>query len=243
MGGSRTGKQASEGVRRLEVIACSLDDALAAEAGGADRIELVRDLPSGGLTPSIDLIDAVLAHVRIPVRVMVRETISHEVHASSDRARVIASAAPLADRPIDGVVCGAVANGEVDRRLVEDVLRAAGGARATFHRAFESLADPVAALDRLGRVQGVDRVLTNGGEGTWGERALRLERWAAACPRHLQILLGGGITAEVLRRLLPIDRLQEVHVGRAAREPETDEGRVVAGKVEALAALVHGLPT
>ena len=240
MGGGRTGYQASKGLRRrLEVIACSLDDALAAEAGGADRIELVRDLPSGGLTPAIDLIDAVLARVRIPVRVMVRETLSHVVSDPGDRRRLIAAAHALEGRSLDGVVCGAVADGAVDRQLVEEVLDASGATHATFHRAFESVVDPLAALDELGRIRGIDRVLTNGGDGTWAARTDRLERWAAASPPHLGILLGGGVTREVLKSLPAIRGLHEVHVGRAAREPETDEGRVAVQKVEALAALLH----
>lgn len=57
----------------LEVIVCSVADALAAEAGGADRLELVRDLEVGGLTPPLELIQDVLRAVRIPVRVMLRE--------------------------------------------------------------------------------------------------------------------------------------------------------------------------
>ena len=57
----------------LEVIACTVDDAVAAERGGADRIELVRDLGRGGLTPDIALTAAVVDAVRIPVRVMIRE--------------------------------------------------------------------------------------------------------------------------------------------------------------------------
>jgi copper homeostasis protein len=226
---------------RLEVIASSLDDALAAEAGGADRIELVRDLPSGGLTPPMDLIDAVLARVRIPVRVMVRETLSHVVSDPRDRSRLIAAAHALEGRPIDGIVCGAVADGAVDRQLVEEVLDASAANHATFHRAFESVIDPVAALDELGGIRRIDRVLTNGGEGTWAARTARLKRWAAASPPHVGILLGGGVTREVLKSLPSITGLHEVHVGRAAREPETDDGRVVVQKVEALAALLHAL--
>jgi copper homeostasis protein len=227
---------------RLEVIASSLEDALAAEAGGADRIELVRDLPSGGLTPSLELIEAVLARVRIPVRVMVRETISHVVSDPHDRTRLIAAAFPLAQRPVDGLVCGAVADGRADIRLVQQVLQAAGGKPATFHRAFESMTDPIAALSELGRIAGIDRVLTNGGEGEWVARAARLNEWASACPPHLQILLGGGVTRAVVETLPPIRGLHEIHVGRAVREPATDEGRVVAWKVDAIATLVHAIP-
>ncbi len=225
---------------RLEVIACSLDDALAAQAGGADRIELVRDLASGGLTPPLDLIDDVLARVRIPVRVMVRHTVSHVVSDTRDRRQLIESAAALTNRPVDGIVCGAVSAGNVDAPLVREILEASGGKRATFHRAFESVADPIAALDQLGRVS-VDRVLTNGGAGEWPDRFARLQAWSAACPRQIQIILGGGVTRDVLNHLPAVRGFHEVHVGRAVREPATDDGRVVAGKVEAIATVVRAL--
>src|SRR6188474_594629 len=73
---------------RLEVIATSLEDAVEAEAGGADRIELVRDLAAGGMTPPLDLVDAVLSRVRIPVRVMVRHTVAHVVSHDGDRRQI-----------------------------------------------------------------------------------------------------------------------------------------------------------
>jgi copper homeostasis protein len=238
---------------RLEVIACSLDDALAAQEGGADRIELVRDLASGGLTPPLDLIDDVLARVRIPVRVMVRHTISHVVSDPRDREQLVRIAEGLADRPVDGLVIGAVTDGEPDVALVRDILGASGGKRATFHRAFESLADPIAALAQLGQVaryddasftsaERLDRILTNGGVGAWAARFSRLQEWHAACPPHLQIILGGGVTSELLSELPGVRGFDEIHLGRAVREPTTDDGRVVARKVEAMARIVHAIP-
>lgn len=244
----------------LEVIACSLEDALAAEAGGADRLELVRDLAAGGMTPSLDLVDAVLARVRIPVRVMVRDTISHFVGDPRDRSRLLATARELSERSVDGIVFGAVthrvmtaghgSNASIvpDIPLLTAVLRAGGGKPVTFHRAFESVTDPVRTLGELGRICGgaafrlqVDRVLTNGGTGDWPTRLARLEEWTRACPRHVQFILGGGVTRELLVVLPRIPALREVHVGRAAREPATEDGLVMAHKVEAIATRLHAM--
>lgn len=227
---------------RLEVIASSLEDAVEAEAGGADRIELVRDLAAGGLTPPLDLVDAVLSRVRIPIRVMVRHTISHVVSHDADRRQIVASGKALADRPVDGLVCGAVVDGRVDASLVRQILVASGGKRLTFHRAFESVRDPIAAVRDLNGLERVDRVLTNGGAGAWPERFARLLEWSDARPPHLQFILGGGVTIELLGTLPAIRGVTEIHVGRAVREPATDDGRVVAGKVEAVAAAVHAMP-
>ena len=227
---------------RLEVIATTLEDAVEAEAGSADRIELVRDLAAGGLTPPLDLVDAVLSRVRIPVRVMVRHTVSHVVGHDADRRQILSSAKALADRPVDGLVCGAVVDGSVDVPLVRQVVEASGGKRVTFHRAFESVRDPMAALRELNGLERVDRVLTNGGAGEWPERFARLLEWCDAGPSELQFILGGGVTLELLSTLPAIRGFTEIHVGRAVREPETDDGRVVAGKVEAVAAVVHAIP-
>ncbi len=224
----------------LEVIAASLEDALEGEAGGADRIELVRDLASGGLTPALAVIESVIARVRVPVRVMVRESISHVVNEGTVRTRLIAVAAALAPLPLDGIVCGFVRDGRVDRDLLSGVLRASGGKPATFHRAFESIADPIDAISDLALTTSVDRILTNGGAGEWVDRVGRLTEWARAALPRLRLIVGGGLTSDVLPDLAKIPNLHEIHVGRAVREPETDEGLVVARKVRGL---VHQLQT
>lgn len=56
----------------LEVIAVNVEDAKAAEEGGADRIELVSAMSEGGLTPSYGFMEQVLSQVSIPVYVMIR---------------------------------------------------------------------------------------------------------------------------------------------------------------------------
>ena len=225
----------------LEVIAASLDDALAGESGGADRIELVRDLSSGGLTPPPSVIESVVARVRVPVRVMVRESISHVVDDEMVRRRLFAAATALAPLPVDGIVCGFVRDGRVDRDLLSDVLRASGGKRATFHRAFESIADPIKGISDLAQSTSVDRILTNGGPGEWSDRVGRLTEWATAASPRIRLIVGGGLTRDLLPDLARIPNLYEIHVGRAAREPETDEGLVVARKVRGLVDRLHTL--
>jgi copper homeostasis protein len=95
----------------LEVIATSVADAVAAEQGGADRLELVVDLSRGGMTPPAALVDEVLGRVRIPIRVMVRETEPHEIVDASTADRLVAAADGIASRPVSGLVFGAVRHG------------------------------------------------------------------------------------------------------------------------------------
>jgi copper homeostasis protein len=187
--------------RLLEVIACSVEDAVEAEAGGAGRIELVRDLHLGGMTPPVSLVKDVLAKVTIPVRVMVRETVSHEVERQSDRDLLHEAAHGFSQLAIDGIVLGFLRNGSVDLELMDSVLEAAANPKATFHRAFEETNNPyeaIAALKRLGRV---DRILTK----------VTPALYVAAAAPEILMLAGGGLT-------LNTPDLREFHVGSAARD-------------------------
>src|SRR2546421_13095154 len=95
----------------LEVIAVSVDDALAAERGGARRIELISRFDLGGLTPPLELVRDVVNSVGIPVRVMLRESADFDVRDESERAKLCATARELAATGIDGLVCGFLLDG------------------------------------------------------------------------------------------------------------------------------------
>jgi copper homeostasis protein len=223
----------------LEVIATSVADAEAAERGGADRIELVADLRRGGLTPPLALVEAVLARVRIPVRVMLRESDAHEVEAGELRDRLHDLARHLAALPVDGLVVGFLRRGRIDRGLLTSILAASAPRSATFHRAFEAAGDQDLAVADLKATPGVDRVLTSGGSGAWSARAARLERWARLGGPNLRILVGGGVTEASLEGIAAIPGIREVHVGRAAREPANDQAPVDWSRVAALRRLLE----
>ena len=222
----------------LEVIACSLDDAVAAEDGGASRLELVSALPRGGLTPSLAVLDAVLQRVSLPVRVMVRETIGHVVDGEAQRQTLLAAARALAGRPIDGIVFGALDRGVVDEPLLAAVATAAG-CPVTFHRAFESVADSGAAIGTLKRHPQVDRILYNGGDGSWEQRAARIAALAAVARPSLRFIIGGGVTEHAIAALANVPDVFDIHVGRLAREPATDLGRVTVRRVSTLVELLR----
>jgi copper homeostasis protein len=226
----------------LEVIATSLDDALAIEEGGAARIELVTSLERGGLTPSLALVDAVLSRVRTPVRVMVRDSEQHEAPDPLVRRRLVEQAREVGQRPVDGLVFGALVDGRIDEALL-DAVGGAAGRPITFHRAFEELANREAGLATLGRHPLVDRVLCDGGPGDWPARAERLRAWSVLAGPGLHLLPGGGITEEALTAISRVAVLREVHVGRLVREPATAFGVVSARRVADLVARLAQLRT
>src|SRR2546422_10888383 len=97
----------------LEVIACSVADAVEAEKGGASRLEVISHFERGGLTPPLDLVRDILVAVHLPVRVMLRESEPFAVTDQVEIERLCAAARALAALPIDGLVLGFLRDGEI----------------------------------------------------------------------------------------------------------------------------------
>ena len=138
----------------------SLEDAVEAARGGADRLEVVRDLSRDGLTPSVDLVRRIQRAVPLPLRVMVRESDGFTCTSDEERRRLVEQAAMFNALSVEGIVIGWTRDGRVDQETLDSVLNAAPALQATFHRAFDSLPDPEAALRLLKRTGQIDRVLT-----------------------------------------------------------------------------------
>ena len=141
----------------LEVIVTSVEDSVEAEAGGADRLELVSALDQAGLTPPLELVEQVLASVRIPVRVMLRDRPAMSIAGSSEVSALHQMAGRLAQLPIDGLVLGFVQDGASDVSTMREICAAAPAIPVTFHRAFETLTDYPRALSALQQLPNVDR--------------------------------------------------------------------------------------
>lgn len=215
----------------LEVIACSLADAVAAEQGGADRLEIISHFEVGGLTPPLDLVRAIIAAVRIPVRVMLRESEPFQIDDAIERQQLCHLAAELAQLPVDGLVCGFLRGDRIDHELLAQVLRHASGMKCTFHRAFEELSDSDTAISELRSYPQVDRILTSGGTGSDEQKMERLKRCAHLAAPEITILAGGNLTESMALKLRAETDLHEFHVGRVVRMPETIDGTVSSQRV------------
>jgi copper homeostasis protein len=222
-------------MHKLEVIVTSADEAIAAQKGGADRLELVRDLTSGGLTPAWETARAVMESVSIPVRVMLRENASMLVANAAESVALREAAARLRDLPIDGLVLGWIDSAaDVDLASLGSVLNEAPMCKVTFHRAFEHLRDPFAGLKLLKGFPQVDKILTCGGTGSWPERKNRLKSWRVAAAPEIGILVGGGLSEMEVAELMADADFPEVHVGRAARTPAENDGAIDPAKIALL---------
>jgi len=222
----------------LEVIVQSVPDAKEAARGGADRLEIVREISVGGLTPPLSLVRAIAEETSLPLRVMVRENARFDATRLELQAMRDAAAA-LDEIGVDGLVVGfATSSGELELEDLRSVLSAAPATRATFHRAFDALADPLTALDALRGVVQVDRILTSGGDGSDNERCSRLRTYTNRADGRLTLIAGGGVTAAMIEVIAETRCVTEVHVGRAARDSVDATSPVRAESVRRLRTLL-----
>lgn len=215
----------------LEVIALGPEDAVAAQAGGADRLELVTDMAADGLTPSVATFAGIRAAVDLDLRVMLRLA---DGFAAGDVARLVGVAGELRAAGAEEFVLGFLsADGGVDLAAVERVIGALDGCRWTFHRAIDRAADRDALRKALDGMPGLDTYLTAGAAGgvDAGLPTLLTEARRQGEPGYeQQILVGGGLRLDHVPRLLDAG-ISGFHIGGAAR-PRGWEGPV---SVEAVA--------
>jgi copper homeostasis protein len=224
--------------RILEVIVTSLCEAIEAELGGADRLELVCSLESGGLTPPLQLVREVVERISIPVRVMLRERDCMSIADQAELDALKYRAKSIADLPIDGLVLGFLKDGALDLTATKELLAMAPNCRATFHRAFDHLRDPLGTLHDLKQLPQIDRILTSGGEGSWAQRKTRLLEWRRTAAPQIKIIIAAGLCAENLAAMSGNCSEFEVHVGRAARFPQITSGIVSRSQVGLLKRLL-----
>ena len=155
----------------IEICVEGIDGLLAAQAAGADRVELCASLLEGGLTPSFGTVQAALDLATIPFHVIVRPRGGDFLYSQAEYRSMLADVAALRDLGVAGVVVGCLnADGTIDEARMGELVRAADPINFTCHRAFDMTRDPAEALEALIRC-GVGRVLTSGQRDTAVEGA------------------------------------------------------------------------
>ncbi|MFF9715840.1 copper homeostasis protein CutC [Streptomyces sp. SID8111] len=214
----------------LEVIALGVEDAVAAQEGGADRLELVTDMAADGLTPSPATVAAIRDAVDLSLRVMLRLA---DGFAAGDVDRLVGLAGELRGAGAEEFVLGFLdASGRADLAAVERVVGALGGCRWTFHRAIDRAADRDALRKQLDGLPGLDTYLTAGSPAGVddGLPVLCAEAGRRGEPGYAQqVLVGGGLRLDHVPTLRAAG-LDAFHIGGAAR-PDGWDGPVSAAAV------------
>ncbi|WP_166654079.1 copper homeostasis protein CutC [Tahibacter aquaticus] len=213
-------------------------DCAAAAAGGAATIELCRDMAQQGLTPhSADLRIARQHFPRAGLFPMIRPRAGDFFYSAAEIDTMLEQIALAAEHGADGVVFGALRGDKLDTTALARLFGAARarGLRTMFHRAFDALDDGAAALETLIGL-GADRIMSSGmpwgSGGTALDGAATLARLIDQAGQRVEIVLGGGIGAHLLRRLLP--QLPPGRVAVHAYSAVLTHRRVDAAKVREL---------
>lgn len=238
----------------LEVIATTVADARLAAQAGANRLELVTAMGEGGLTPSLGLIEAVVAAVDtraanaaagvpaagVPVNVIVRPHSRSFVYDADDYAVMLRDVRAVKAAGANGVVIGMLtADGEIDREGLARAIDAADGLAITFHRAFDETRDLQKALDVLLGFEAVTNVLTSGGKpSVLQAESIMRELVRQASGSHCTVLAGAGLTVDAVAGFVSKTQVQAVHFGSGVRVGGNGLAPVDAAKVAQVRALL-----
>jgi len=196
----------------IEVCANSYESALAAQLGGAQRVELCADLVEGGITPSAGMIERVRRDLRIPFNVLIRPRGGDFCYSEAEfdiMKRDILAAQSLG---ADGVVIGILKpDGTIDVERCSVLVDLARPLSITFHRAFDMSRDLFRAFDDVLKL-GVDRLLTSGGRQTAMDGAEVISQLVRQAGEGLILMPGSGIKPDNITTLIQKTRAREFHL-------------------------------
>jgi copper homeostasis protein len=205
----------------VEICCGSLEDALEAEQGGADRVELCSALFLGGLTPSLGTIMEAKARLKIPTMVMIRPRGGGFCYTPPELAVMERDTMLACERGADGIVFGILnADGSIDEERCRCIRKLIGDRQAVFHRAFDVTPDPFRSLDQLVEL-GFTRLLTSGQEDTAPEGVPLIKRLIEYADDRIEILPGGGIKLHSLRQVVESTGCKQVHLTAFKTQSDT----------------------
>jgi len=200
----------------IEVCVDSVSSAVAAERGGAQRVELCSDLYEGGVTPSIGLLEAVRSKISIGLHPIIRPRPGDFCY-SDDEINIIRRDIEIAkEARADGVVFGLLQpDGSIDIERTRALVDLARPLSVTFHRAFDMAANLDQALEDV-CATGADRLLTSGGEQDCSQGADTIARLVNAAKGRIVIMAGGGIGQTNAMSIIERTGVTEIHVRLAS---------------------------
>jgi copper homeostasis protein len=205
----------------LEIAANSVASALAAQEGGAGRVELCTALELGGLTPSYAQIALAREKLTIPLYVLIRPRAGDFLYSDLEFETMLRDIEACARAGCDGVVLGVLdADGNVDMQRCRSLIAAAGSMGVTFHRAFDLTRDPIASLEDVIAI-GYERVLTSGQQVSAMEGAALIRQLVELAAERLVVMPGAGVLAENIRDLRSMTCANEFHASAKQLQPSS----------------------
>ena len=202
---------------QFEVCANSVERCLAAQKGGAHRVELCAGIPEGGTTPSYgEIVTARKVLTTTRLHVIIRPRGGDFLYSDLEMERMIADIDVARQIGADGVVFGCLTEeGNIDMKKNRLLMEHSEGLSTTFHRAFDRCRDPRQALEQIISL-GFDRILTSGAQPTAEQGISLLKELHDQAADRIIILAGCGVNEGNIRKIHEQTGIREFHF--SARE-------------------------
>lgn len=185
----------------LECCVDSVESAVAAKAGGADRIELCSGLVIGGLSPSKALFQKIREKVDIPIRTLLRTRFGDFCYTAYEHEILKEEVKMFRQLGADGVVIGSLTpEGNLHMEQMKELVEEAGEMKVTLHRAFDMCKNPLETLEQAKEL-GIDTILTSGQKNCASDGTELLKQLVEKSENKIEILVGGGVDGKVIPTL------------------------------------------
>lgn len=193
---------------KLEVCIDSAESALIAQEGGADSLEVCSNLVIGGTTPGASQFKQIRKTCDTELYVLIRPRYGDFLYTDLEFNIMKEDIRMFRELGADGITTGCLRpDGGLDLDRLKELKDSAGPLRFTLHRAFDMCRNPYEALEEAVSL-GIDRILTSGQASVCTEGIKVLRELMAQAGGRIEILIGSGVNAQVIRRLR-----EELHAG------------------------------
>ncbi len=196
----------------LEACVDSVESAIAASKGGASRLELCSNLIIGGTTPSQWLLKEIRNYTDIKVNVLIRPRFGDFCYSNYEFNIIKEEVQMFKELGANGVVLGILRpDGTLNMEQIEVLMKLSKGMEVTLHRAFDVCVNPYEALEQAKQL-GINTILTSGQKNTCIAGSGLIKELIDKSQGKIDILVGGGIDASVIREIAPITHAKAYHM-------------------------------
>lgn len=196
----------------LECCVDSVESAIMAKKGGADRLELCSNLIIGGTTPTLALYEQIRETVDIPIHILIRPRFGDFLYSSHELSIIQKEIDIFRSSGADGIVIGCLReDGNLAVTEMKTLVEHAGDMRLTLHRAFDMCKDPFKTLEEA-KALGIHNILTSGQSSSCSKGIDLLGQLSEEAGDDISIIAGAGVNETAIRTLLAVTSISSFHM-------------------------------